>query len=94
MIEWLQRLIQRRQPAYKQLFNSPVGAIVLADLAEFCRAHKTTFHQNSRISDVLEGRREVWLRIQDHLKMSPDELYKVLEQEIKTRQAYISRSQQ
>lgn len=47
---------------------------VLADLSKFCRANTTTFHQDARASAVLEGRREVWLRIQNYLNLSPEEL--------------------
>jgi hypothetical protein len=48
---------------------------VLEDLAKFCRAHETTFNPDSRLNAVLEGRREVWLRIQNYLELSLDEIY-------------------
>lgn len=35
----------------------------------------TTFHPDPRMAALLEGRREVWLRIQNHLKMSQDDLF-------------------
>lgn len=38
--------------------------LVLTDLASFCRAHDTTFHTDERTHAMLEGRREVFLRIQ------------------------------
>ena len=50
---------------------------VLTDLAKFCRAHETTFNKDDRMHAVLEGRREVWLRIQNYLKLSTDELYQI-----------------
>lgn len=65
--------------AYNQVFNkaSPHTETVLKDLAKFCRAHATTFLPDARASAVLEGRREVWLRIQEQLKMTPDEIYRL-----------------
>jgi hypothetical protein len=47
---------------------------VLADLARFCRADESTFNADPRVEGVLQGRREVWLRIAKHLNLTPDEL--------------------
>lgn len=55
--------------------NNRGGSAVLADLAKFCRANESTFHSDPRVHAVLEGRREVWLRIQQHLNLTPDELF-------------------
>ncbi len=49
--------------------------IVLRDLAKFCRANKTCFDPDPRKHAMLEGRREVWLRILEHLKLTPDEYW-------------------
>lgn len=69
--------IRYRKQAYAHTFNQDgrFASIVLADLARFCRANKTTFHENQRLNDVLQGRREVFLRIADYLGMSESELY-------------------
>jgi hypothetical protein len=69
----------RRAMAYRRIFlNHGFDTTdVLADLAKFCRAHESTFHPTSAISDRLDGRREVWLRIQQHLNLSNDELWKL-----------------
>ena len=48
---------------------------VLSDLAKFCRANTSTYQADPRLSDVLIGRREVWLRIQHHLQLSDDQLW-------------------
>ena len=48
---------------------------MLTDLATFCRAHDTTFHVDERTHAMLEGRREVFLRIQRHLKLTEEELW-------------------
>jgi hypothetical protein len=43
----------------------------------FCRAYETTFHADPRIHAVLEGRREVLLRITNHTNMTPDQLWEI-----------------
>jgi hypothetical protein len=48
---------------------------VLKDLAKFCRAHESTFHKDPRAHAVMEGRREVWLRIQNQLNLTDEELW-------------------
>lgn len=47
---------------------------VLDDLRGFCRADRSCFDIDPRIHAALEGRREVWLRIQQHLELTPEEL--------------------
>ena len=66
-----------RSRAYKVVFGDPRAAIVLADLARFCRASDTCFHANPRVHAALEGRREVWLRIQNHLRLTPEQLVEI-----------------
>lgn len=76
-IESIRRLIGSRAYAYKVTFNkeSAWAHIVLRDLAQFCRAHKTTFHEDPRMQAVLEGRREVFLRIQEHLQLTETQIF-------------------
>lgn len=76
-IESIKRFLMGRQTAYRVVFDGPRGQEVLADLAKFCRANQTTFHPDPRIEGRLDGRREVWLRIQNHLQLTPDELWKL-----------------
>lgn len=66
-----------RKRAYQMVFHvdNQFTNAVLADLAKFCRADQSTFNPDPRIHAVLEGRREVFLRIANHLRLSPDELY-------------------
>lgn len=59
---------------YRLTFGAPTAESVLADLARFCRANESTFHPDPRIHAVLEGRREVWLRLRDHLDLDNDTL--------------------
>lgn len=68
--------LRRRAHAYRVTFTGPLAEETLADLAKFCRATESTFHPDARAHAVAEGRREVWLRIQHHLKLSDDELWK------------------
>ena len=75
--EYLRQFIFSRRHAYNVTFRTPEGEKVLADLMHFCRASYTTFHTDPAIAALQEGRREVWLRIQDHLNLSPEELYTI-----------------
>lgn len=51
--------------------------VVLGDLAKFCRAAESTGHANPYVAARLDGRREVWLRISQHLNLPVDELYRI-----------------
>jgi hypothetical protein len=46
----------------------------MADLAKFCRWGQTCFDPDPRIHAVLEGRREAFQRIVDHLQLNPIQL--------------------
>lgn len=70
--------LRQRQVAYCTTFAGPVGELVLADLAKFCRAHDTTFHPDPRVAAQLDGRREVWLRIQQHLQLTDTQLWQMV----------------
>lgn len=69
--------LRRRKVDYQLAFTSPAGQGVLYDLAKFCRADENTYNPDPRLSDILVGRREVWLRIQKHLNLTPDQLYEI-----------------
>ena len=76
-LDKLKQFFSRRRSAYVTTFRGPEATIVLADLAKFCRANETVFHPEQRVTDALIGRNEVWLRIQQHLKLSDDELLEI-----------------
>jgi hypothetical protein len=81
--EKLSELMDRfrgRKIAYCRVFDekNQFANAVLMDLAKFCRAHDSTFHQDQRTHAVLEGRREVWLRIQNYLELDIEEIYNLL----------------
>lgn len=66
--------LRGRKIEYQLTFGSPAGKKVLANLAKFCRANETCFHQDARLHAVAEGRREVWLHLQQYLNLTPEQL--------------------
>lgn len=61
--------------AYMLAFSDSLGKPAFADLAQFCRAHQTCVVPGDRDqSYVMEGRRQVFLRIQNFLERTPEEL--------------------
>lgn len=74
--ELLKEKLFKRKSAYKAVFTGPMADIVLKDLARFCREFETTFHADPRLHAVLEGRREVLLRIKKHLHLTDDQTWK------------------
>jgi hypothetical protein len=66
-----------RRHAYQMTFRGPLADVVLKDIARFCRAHESTFATDARDAAKLDGRREVWLRIQEHLRLTPDQLWQL-----------------
>lgn len=80
---WLdsaKQFLSRRRTAYIKTFSGPFGEEVLADLAKFCRANQSTFHADPRVHAVAEGRREVYLRIVQHLQLTDDQLWRIFGQ--------------
>lgn len=79
IIDQTKLFLAGRRRAYSLVFKKDDVAVqaVLKDLSKFCRADKPTFHKDDRLHAALEGRREVWLRIQQHLNMTPDELWEL-----------------
>ena len=74
MIDTAREFLRTRQQAYRRVFAGEPAKKVLADLAKFCRANESTFHTDPRVEGVLQGRREVWLRVSQHLNLTEDEL--------------------
>lgn len=72
-------LVRRR--AYKSTFEGPEGQKVLADLRRFCRATMPTADvDNERVTYLLEGRREVFLRISSFLNLTEEDVYRLTEE--------------
>lgn len=70
--------IRQFRGKYKQVFGGPVGQEVLRDLASFCRAAETTFRPDPREHALLEGRREVFLRIAKYMNIPSEQIYEIL----------------
>lgn len=69
--------ISTRKRAYQLTYqlHQPANVVVLEDLAKFCRANETcVVPGNHDMSLILEGRREVWLRINQHLHLTAEQL--------------------
>jgi hypothetical protein len=74
-------LIQRKA-SYLWLISSllqkvkptPAADMALADLVRFCRASSDTIGKTDRDTYILIGRRQVFLRMTQHLKLSPEQL--------------------
>lgn len=50
---------------------------VLRDLAAFCRAHRSTAHPDPHVAARLDGRREVWLYVQERLRLDDETLWQL-----------------
>lgn len=73
-------LLFKRKSAYQQTFKGQPGQQVLADLRRFCRATLPTADvNNEKTTYLLEGRREVWLRIMSHLQLTDEDIYNLNE---------------
>lgn len=77
MIETLREFLSGRRASYQRLFlgHGTDTDAVLKDLAKFCRAHTSTFHADPRVAAMLDGRREVFTRISQHLELTDAELW-------------------
>lgn len=72
--------LRNRQMSYQLTFqiNQPANVSVLMDLAIYCRACESCVVPGDPVKTaVLEGRREVWLRIQQHLNLTPEQLFAI-----------------
>lgn len=76
-----------RRWAYRALFlhddgktPNPAGEVVLRDLARICYANKTTAMPTDRAAAVAEGRRQVWLHIQQCMRLSDDPIHQLTQE--------------
>jgi len=78
-LDRLRSIVGNRTKCYRSVFNQERrdAALVLEDLAEFCRANEPTFHPDPRTHALLEGRREVWLRIQTYARLTEDDVLRL-----------------
>lgn len=77
-IEQWRLMLTDRQRAYRQVFSPMDSAAITAvmhDLGQFCRGSETCVVPGDRdMTCVLEGRREVFLRIHDQMDLTIDQL--------------------
>ena len=72
--------LAERVKAYNLTFRHPSGQIVLADLMTFCGlADEAPWNSNQFEQGRAAGRRDVALRVQEHLNLTHEELYAVLQ---------------
>lgn len=83
---FLLRMINaRRAHHYRAVFLEEDGKLsvsaekMLADLDRFCRGNKSTFSPDARVHALLEGRREVLLRILNFIGVPSDEIKQFVE---------------
>lgn len=74
IVERVKEFLLNRKSSYQAVFAGPEGKKVLNDLARFCRDGKSTYDPDPRTHALLEGRREVLLRIKDHLNLTEEDL--------------------
>ncbi len=53
---------------------SPAAAKVLDDLADFCGADASTYHDDPRRHAMMEGRRQVYLHIMSRMRLDGEKL--------------------
>lgn len=67
-----------KQRAFRIMSRNAIGRLALRDLAQFCCATESTVEGlpiDPNKALVLEGRRQVWLRIQKYLQLTEAELW-------------------
>lgn len=68
------RIVTSLKRAYAVCFGNYAGQEVLMDLTRYCHAVRPTWSDDARHHARLEGRREVFLRMTEHMHLSPEEL--------------------
>jgi hypothetical protein len=69
------RIVTSLRRAYAVAFGNYAGQEVLTDLSKFCRAVQPEWSDDARHHARLSGRREVFLRITEHMHLSSEQLY-------------------
>lgn len=74
-----QQELRDRRDAYLRFFGGTGTAndkrLVMGDLRRFCRGGETPWDNDPRVHALLTGRFEVFMRIQDHLELTFDDLW-------------------
>ena len=61
--------------AYQRLFKNSDGNTVIADLANYCAVNDTTYKGSTEHMLIMEGRRQVYLRIFGHTNLDAEEVF-------------------
>jgi hypothetical protein len=64
-----------RSRAYQLTFSQPAGQEVLKDLLAFCKLAEGPYGKDDRETYRLIGRQDVLRRIQQHSKLTPEQLF-------------------
>lgn len=68
--------LNSRKTAYRAVFqDNGYGQTVTMDLMRHCHATETTFDKDPQVHAFKEGQKDVWLRIQRHLSLTPEQLF-------------------
>jgi len=90
-LDGIRKVVFRKRAAYRAVFKpggdvSPGTHIVLTDLRRFCRATRSTtmislvtMSVDPLASAQAEGRREVWLRIQNMLNLDDQDVARLID---------------
>lgn len=78
------RAVQTSRAFKEMFFNDDAklrraAEIALVDLREYCFARRPTFSTDSLVMARREGRRDVWLRIQDFLNLDEKQVQQLME---------------
>ena len=80
MLEKIKAAFVDNARAWRMALHPDRGAAaqaVLRDLAAFCRAHRSTAHSDPHVAARLDGRREVWLYVQERLRLDDETLWQL-----------------
>lgn len=77
LLERVKNSLQRRT-AFKEVFSSPSGERVLAELANYCGILKAAPAEHL---ERFEGQRDVYLHIAAILSMTPSDIRRIVEQQ-------------
>lgn len=67
--------LRLRKRAYGLTFQKGMQNEAIKDMAKFAHIGKAAYNKDQRLNDILIGRQEMFFRVVDHLKLSPEELY-------------------
>jgi hypothetical protein len=66
-------IVRDRVRAYEMVFGGPAGKAVLEDLSKYC-GYRHYFDLDPYVNANMGGRRDVFMRILDHLHLDESEL--------------------